>query len=202
MKVSGNVDGRLGPALVFALWGLAAAAILTLLLSGGTFLPWHGFLMAVPFLAATAWYGWSVGVFLVPVALLLVWGVEVASGASSLRPASYLELALTMLVATGVGHHMHRVWRESEARAQDNQRRARLLQQAALELNQAEDATHLFSAAPRLLSDILTFTHAELFVPEGDGLTLAKAWRWDATPGFRVPLSSVIGRAYRTGEPQ
>jgi len=202
VKASGNVDGRLGPALVFALWGLAAAAILTLLLSGGTFLPWHGFLMAVPFLAATAWYGWSVGAFLVPVALLLVWGVEVASGASSLRPASYLELALTMLVATGVGHHMHRVWRESEARAQDNQRRARLLQQAALELNQAEDATHLFSAAPRLLSDILTFTHAELFVPEGDGLTLAKAWRWDATPGFRVPLSSVIGRAYRTGEPQ
>src|SRR5690606_24138814 len=30
----------------------------------------------------------------------------------------------------------------------------------------------------------------------------ATAWRWDVKPGFRVPLTSVIGRAYRTGEPQ
>src|SRR5690606_15022027 len=60
----------------------------------------------------------------------------------------------------------------------------------------------LFSDAPRLLSDILTFTHAELFVPEGDQLSLATASRWNARPGFKVPLASIIGRAYRTGEPQ
>ena len=187
---------------MFGLWGLAGAAVVTLPLSAGRFMPWHGFLMAVPFMAATAWFGWTVAAFLVPISLLLVWGFDVTGGAGPFGAGSYLGLMLTMLLATVVGDRMHRVWRESEARARGNERRARLLQQAALELDQADDDAHLFSAAPRLLSDILTFTHAELFVPEGDGLTLAKAWRWDAKPGFRVPLTSVIGRAYRTGEPQ
>ncbi len=202
MKGWGYKTGGPGPVFTFGLWGLAATAVVSLLLSAGEFRPWHGFLTAVPFMAATAWFGWSVAAFLVPIVLLLVWGVDASASGTPLGTAAYVELTVTMLLATVVGDRMHRVWRDSEARAHVNERRARLLQQAALELNQADDAAHLFSAAPRLLSDILTFTHAELFVPEGDGLTLAKAWRWDVKPGFRVPVTSVIGRAYRTGEPQ
>lgn len=201
MKGLGYRYGRPGPVFVFGLWGLAGAAVVALLLSSGRLAPWHGFLMAVPFMAATAMFGWTAAAFLVPGSLLVVWGVE-AAGSASLPAGSYLEMALAMLLATYVGDRMHRVWGESEARARDSERRARLLQQAALELNQADDAAHLFAAAPRLLSDILTFTHAELFVPDEDGLRLAKAWRWDVEPGFRVPFTSVIGRAYRTGEPQ
>ena len=188
--------------MTFGLWGLAAAVVAALLLSAGDLKPWHGFLMAVPYLVATAWYGWTAAALLLPVLLLLVWGVDASAAGGALGPAGYGEIAVTMLLAAFVGDRMHRVWRRTEARAHQNERRARLLQQAAMELNQADDAAHLLAAAPRLLSDILTFTHAELFIPDGDGLALATAWRWDVKPGFRVPLTSVIGRAYRTGEPQ
>ncbi|HET8984409.1 MAG TPA: diguanylate cyclase, partial [Trueperaceae bacterium] len=73
---------------------------------------------------------------------------------------------------------------------------------AALELNQADTAERLFQAAPRLLSEILAFTHAELFVPDGKEMLLTNAWRWQAEDGFRIPMHTVIGRAFRTGEPQ
>src|SRR5690606_12681844 len=150
---------------MFGLWGLAAAAVVALFVAPGELRPWHGFLMAVPFMVATTWFGWTVAAFLAPAALLIMWGVE-GSAAGSTGSLGYAELAGVMGVAALVGDRMHRVWRATEARSFDNERRARLLQHAALELNQAPDADHLFSDAPRLLSDILTFTHAELFVPE------------------------------------
>ncbi len=185
---------------MLGLWALAAAAVTAMFVAPGL-KPWHGFLMAVPFMLATAWFGWTVAAFLLPATLLITWGIEtITSGFLGL--AGYAELAGAMALAAFVGDRMHRVWRDSEARAYDNERRARLLQHAALELNQAADADHLFADAPRLLSDILTFTHAELFVPDGDHLSLATAWRWNARPGFKVPLASIIGRAYRSGEPQ
>lgn len=186
---------------MFGLWGLAATAVLALFVASGDLRPWHGFLMAIPFMVATTWFGWTVAPFLAPAALIITWGVE-GSGAGSMSILGYAELAGVMGVAALVGDRMHRVWRETESRSFDNERRARLLQHAALELNQAPDAEHLFTDAPRLLSEILTFTHAELFVPEGDQLSLATAWRWNARPGFKVPLGSIVGRAYRTGEPQ
>ncbi len=185
-----------------ALWGLAAVTVVALLLSRGEVGPGHGFLMAVPFLVATAWFGWRVAAVLGPTLLLLVWGFDTFGASVPLLWTSYVELGAAVLVAALVGDRMHRVWRSYEAHAHDSERRARLLQQAALELNQADAPEHLFAAAPRLLSDILTFTHAELFVPAEDGLALATAWRWDAKPGFRVPLTSVIGRAFRTGQTQ
>src|SRR5690606_9316748 len=76
------------------------------------------------------------------------------------------------------------------------------LQQAALELNQADSIERLFQSAPRLLSEILAFTHAELFVPDGREMLLSHAWRWQAEDGFRIPMHTVVGRAFRTGEPQ
>src|SRR5690606_21007917 len=106
---------------MFGLWGLAGAAGVTLPLSAGRFMPWHGFLMAVPFMAATAWFGWTVAAFLVPISLLLVWGFDVTGGAGPFGAGSYLGLMLTMLLATVVGDRMHRVWRESEARARGNE---------------------------------------------------------------------------------
>ena len=52
MKGLGYRYGRPGPVFVFGLWGLAGAAVVALLLSSGRLAPWHGFLMAVPFMAA------------------------------------------------------------------------------------------------------------------------------------------------------
>ena len=59
--------------VTYGLWGLTAAVVVALLLSAGEVAPWHGFLLAVPFMAATAWFGWTVAAFLVPIVLLLVW---------------------------------------------------------------------------------------------------------------------------------
>src|SRR5690606_2929592 len=116
--------------------------------------------------------------------------------------STYLYLALAMVLAAAAGDQLHRTWRASRRAALLSRNRARLLQQAALELNQADSTEQLFQAAPRLLSEILAFTHAELFVPDGTELLLSKAWRWQVEDGFRVPLHTVVGRAFRTGEPQ
>ncbi len=187
-------------AWILVLWGLAAVPVVAMFLAPGL-RPWHGFLMAIPFVAATAWFGWTLAAFLIPSMLLVTWGVETVT-VGSVGLVGYAELAGAMVIGAFAGDRMHRVWRDSELRAFDNESRARLLQHAALELNQAPDQERLFAAAPRLLSEILTFSHAEMFVPDGDQLSLATAWRWNARPGFKVPLASIIGRAYRTGETQ
>src|SRR5690606_2659769 len=80
------------PVMTFGLWGLAAAVVAALLLSAGDLKPWHGFLMAVPYLVATAWYGWTAAALLLPVLLLLVWGVDASAAGGALGPAGYGEI--------------------------------------------------------------------------------------------------------------
>ena len=182
-------------------WAVFVALLMLVPPASGELAAWQGFLLAVPFMLATAWLGWVAAAVVGPLGLLLVWlraaltGVEVPS-------TVYLELAVAMALAAAAGDRLHRTWRASERRARLSRNRARLLQQAALELNQADTTSRLFQSAPRLLSEILAFTHAELFVPDGDEMLLSHAWRWQAEEGFRIPLQTIIGRAFRTGEPQ
>lgn len=93
-------------------------------------------------------------------------------------------------------------WRGQQRLADESDKRAKLLKQATFELNQARSESGLYKTAPRLLSEILTFTHAGLFVPEGEILQLDSSWQWQPEPGFNIPLDTVIGRAFRTGETQ
>ncbi|HZJ09840.1 MAG TPA: diguanylate cyclase, partial [Trueperaceae bacterium] len=148
-----------------------------------------------------AWLGWPAGL-LTAVASLVMVGVRDLGGGGQLQVADYAELAAAMIVAGVAGQGLHRIWQASERRAFDSDRRARLLQQAALELHQSQTSKHLFQAAPRLLSEILSFSHAALFVPDGEQLQLSTAWRWQPEPGFSIPLETVIGRAFRTGQTQ
>lgn len=182
-------------------WVSFTALLLVLPADAGRLSAWQGFLLAVPFLLATAWRGWRAAAVVGPGALVLVWLLTRLT-LEPLPGSTYLELAGAMVLAAAAGHLLHRTWRESELRARLSRTRARLLQQAALELNQADTVERLYRSAPRLLSDILAFTHAELFVPDGNGMLLSHAWRWQAEDGFRIPFDTIVGRAFRTGEPQ
>lgn len=173
--------------------------IATLPLADGAL--WQGFLLAVPFLVAVTGLGWRGGVVLAPVALCLLF---LGSGASG-RPApasAYAFLTLTMLLATVAGQQIFLLWRLSERRARQSERKALLLQEATVQINQSADVDALFRNAPRLLSDLLPFTHAEIFVPEEDCLRLHTSWRWIVQPDFTIPLNTVSGRAFTTGESQ
>src|SRR5690606_40622145 len=111
-------------------------------------------------------------------------------------PAGLLGCAgLPVALALGrrAGTQVYVLWRAAERGARRSERRAQLLQQAAVELNQSVSEDDLFRNAPRLLSDILPFTHAEVFVPEGEGLRVHTTWRWQVEPDFSIPFETVTG---------
>lgn len=182
-------------------WALAAVALLLSTYPMSSLAPWRGFLLAIPFLIATAGLGWRAGVVLAPIGLFLAW-LGPYLGAADPTSADYLMLVLAMGVATAGGDRLYRAWRRAEQAARHAGRRAKLLQEATRELNLATDRDALFHSAPRLLADILPFAHAAVFIPAGGGLRVHTAWRWGIDSEFEVPLSSVMGRALLTRTPQ
>ncbi len=182
-------------------WAVVALIILLASYPLGDLGVGHGFLLATPFLLAAAGLGWKAGVSLAPFAVFLVW-LRTALDGRATSPTDYLMLVVSLGVATIAGDRLYRVWRRSEQKARHAGRRAQLLQEAAADLNHATDEAGLFASAPRLLSDILPFSHASIFVPEGRGLRALSTWRLGVDPGFEVPLASVMGRAFSTEEPQ
>lgn len=147
--------------------------------------------------------GWRAVARLVAIGVALVILCSLAF-ATKLGPAEVLALAAALLLATFAGHGLHHLWHESERRARAEERRSRLLANATIELHAAKDEDGLYAAALRLLSDVLSFGHAEVFVPSDDEATLrlVAGFRAGLPLGFRIPLASVMGRAFRTGEPQ
>ncbi len=183
-----------------AFWAVLGALVLIAVYPNERFALARGAMIAVPFTMAAAWRGWRSALLLAPVVLAswtanFVLGLEFDVGAHVL-------LVAAVLLATLSGHRLGRVWSAQERRAAVSERRATLLQQAAIELNQAGSRDELFEVGLRLLSDILRFDHAEVFVPSAGGLAMHSSWRSPVAPGFEVGLQSVIGRAFRTGELQ
>lgn len=184
-----------------ALWAIASVAfLLASFRLGGTGL-WQGFLLATPFLIATAGLGWRAALWLTPLALLIQWSGQHLGGPAA-SAADYLLLLAGLVLATLAGDRLYRAWRRVERSARRAGRRAKLLQEATVELNLAADQGELLRAVPRLLADILPFAHGAVFVPEGAGLAVHSAWRLRLEPGYLVPLGSIMGRAFLTREPQ
>lgn len=159
---------------------------------------WQGFLIAIPVLMIATGMGWRSAAALSPLGLVLLWLRAQVTGV----PASLLDYAgllVALALGTLAGNQIYMLWRAAERRARRSERRAQLLQQAAVELNQSVSEDDLFRNAPRLLSDILPFTHAEVFVPEGEGLRVHTTWRWQVEPDFSIPFETVTGRAYLSG---
>lgn len=177
----------------------------TILFLFSFFLPgmayWQGFLLAIPFMVATTGLGWQAGALLIPFGLGLVYLRSGITGTPAMWH-DYGGILLAMALGALTGQQIFALWRLSEKRARSSERRAKLLQQAAIELNQASSIDELYRNAPRLLADLLPFTHAEIFVPEADGLRVHTTWRWKVQPDFWIPLKTVCGRALITGELQ
>ncbi len=161
----------------------------------------RGALLAVPFTMVAAWRGWRPALLLAPLALAALWGGAALLG-RELDANGHLVLAVAAAIAILAGERLRRVWSEHERRTTLSERHATLLRQATLELNQAATHDELYETALRLLSDILRFDHAEVFEPRGGALVMRSSWAAPVESGFSVDLRSVIGRAYRTGEPQ
>ncbi len=182
-------------------WAMASLLLFLVLAPYGANQLWSGFLLAIPFLIATTGFGWRAAAVLTPMGLFMLWVRNQLSG-SPAAWSDYLGLALVMAIAALAGNQLYALWRTSERRARHSERRARLLQNAAMELNQAKTEQSLFRRAPRLLSAILPFTHGEVFLPLGEALKVHTSWRWDVSPDFTIPLTTVTGRAFTTGEAQ
>lgn len=162
---------------------------------------WQGALFSIPFLLLGANFGWRATLPLMPAAPLLVYFQGRALDQTAAFP-EYAGLLLAAALAALAGQLVFATWRESERHARASERRAHLLQQAAMELNQATSVDALYSNAPVLLSDILSFAHAELIVPHSGQMRVHTSWRWSGHGGYVFPVASISGRAYLTGERQ
>jgi len=181
-------------------WSVAIAVLFLLGLVLHAPQLWLGFLLALPLMIAATGLGWRAAAPLVPVGLFLAW--LRTRGASNPVLPELAGLAGLLALATLAGNNLFTLWHRAERRARDNERRARLLSESALAMEAARGPAELFQMVPRLLAEILDFSHAEVFVPEADGLRFAAAWRAELTRDFRVPPASVMGRALREGRAQ
>lgn len=162
---------------------------------------WLGILLAVPVMVTSIGLGWRVAWPLVPAGVALAWLAGRGSAThTGVLPLTGLGAALAL--ATAAGNDLFSLWRATARSARANERRARLLGEAALAMHQAHDAAALYRAMPRLLADILDYAHAEVFVPVGDALRLQAAHGGDLPVDLNIPLASVMGRALRSGEAQ
>lgn len=158
---------------------------------------WLGFLLALPLMITGSGLGWRSAAALMPVGLLLAWlRLHADRGPVAVQLAG---LAALLLLAILASQQLFSLWHRAARSARANERRARLLSEAALAMEAAHDAPALFAMLPPLLADILEVTHAEVFVPDGGQLRFASSWQAELPREFEIPLDSVMGRALQQG---
>ncbi len=155
------------------------------------------------------------GAFL-PLASLIVMGVGIGSGrrisvafalvtmiaeAIRVHPGfswNGLIILVTPLLAGLSGGYAGQRLREARLSAERAARRAELLSVAMMRLPALDSTRAIYRELPRLLSEILGFTHADVLAPTPDeaSLSVMTSFGWTPPPGSRVPLRSVTGRAY------
>src|SRR5690606_941425 len=87
--------GRRRAVMTLVAWSAFVALLVMVPPAPGGLAAWQGFLLAVPFMLATAWLGWVAAIVIGPVALSLVW--LRASLTDALVPTGvFLELAVAM----------------------------------------------------------------------------------------------------------
>ena len=158
---------------------------------------WGGMLLVVPVMIFATGLGWRHAAVLVPVVLLLVLLVDALDGALATF-GYYAGIAATASAAVAAGHNLFEHWRSAERRAQDNERRAELLSRAANMLHLTGSPLELYRELTRLLSDILDVSHAAVLVPQDGALELVATHKWNVELGYRLPLDSICGTAFRS----
>lgn len=184
-----------------AIWCALALGLYLVGVAFGWPREWLGVLLVIPLMITATGLGWRVAWPLLPIGVALAWLRDRVAGTPT-TVSALVGLPLLLLLATLAGNDLFVLWHRTARRARDNERRARLLSEAALAMQQAHTAAALYRAMPRLLADILEYTHAEVFVPEEGGLRLVADSGTELPADFRLTTSSVMGRALATAEPQ
>lgn len=157
----------------------------------------QGMFLTVPLMIATVGWGWPAAAKLVPVGILIVWATHLLSGHH--EPWwFYLGLLSAAILSLVSGQSLYRLWWESDQQVKAYARRAKLLSQAVMHLQQASTEQDVFEALPRLLANILSFTHAHVFVLDKNELHLVASYHWHGPKGLAMSLDSISGRAART----
>src|SRR5690606_4111306 len=94
--------GRRRVVMTLATWSAFVALLVLVPPAPGGLAAWQGFLLAVPFMLATAWLGWVAAAVIAPVALSLVW-LRASLTDAALPTGVYLELAAAMALAAVAG---------------------------------------------------------------------------------------------------
>lgn len=120
-----------------------------------------------------------------------------------LNALSVLLAAMPLIAGLTGGFAGHRL-RDTRQAAERAARRAELLSVALIRLPSLASTNAIYRELPRLLSEILGFTHADVLVPSPDAscLLVETSLGWTPPPDVRMPLQSVTGRAFLRGETQ
>ncbi len=150
--------------------------------------------LVVGFLAAAG--GPRLGVVAVAVVALLVW---LAPGDATRDAWTDVGVLATALLAAAGGGWVRRSGLRASEAARDGGRRARLLVEAALDLGAAPDANAVLAALPPLVARVLACEHAAVLRVHPDHLELIAIVPPIVPIGQTTPLTSIAGRAARTG---
>lgn len=184
-------ERRLAFARSAALGSLVLLAIVVALLVGAPSL-WSGMLVAGFATLAGAWFGVPLAVaVLLPTALLLL--ILTSEGAISALGVLGLGLPLALL-----GRALGRRVEEAELREKEGALRTRLLTEAAMAMEKLDRPDTLYRAILRMLTEILDFTHAQVFAPRDGAMVLVASYRCEVPADFRLTMDSMVGEAART----
>ncbi|MDA8346085.1 MAG: sensor domain-containing diguanylate cyclase [Thermaerobacter sp.] len=115
-----------------------------------------------------------------------------------------LLVLVTPLISGLAGGYTGQRLRETHLASERAARRAELLSVAMMRLPALDSTRAIYGELPRLLSEILGFTHADVLAPSPDGahLVVVTSFGWTPPDEIRVPLRSVTGRAFLQGAMQ
>lgn len=115
----------------------------------------------------------------------------------------FLILLTPLIAGLSGGYAGHRL-RESRSASERSARRAQLLSVAMMRLPELDSTRAIYLELPRLLAEILGFTHADVLVPSPDRthLTVLASFGWTPPPDIRLPMRSITGRAFLQAEMQ
>ncbi|MEX2534938.1 MAG: sensor domain-containing diguanylate cyclase [Trueperaceae bacterium] len=160
---------------------------------------WLGIFLGSGVMTIAALFGIFASTITLVATGLFIWLVSPAS--VNLATSEMLSLAALLLPVKVAGHLLHLRTLAGDRREVEGTRRTRLLTEAAMSLQKADNTEVLFRTVLRMLADILDFTHAHVFVPRDDAFTLLASRQWEVPSEFRLPLESVVGEAALSKEP-
>lgn len=180
--------------------GFLAFALFLAVALGTVGVFWWSGAFAVTVLLVTGRFGALAGVLTGGILAALAWLLTPLQSPPAEAP-ELVNIVVLGFLALLAGYGLHRAFLLEWRRGQNEARRTQLLTQAAMELQKLDNTDAIYRNVLRMLADILEFAHATVFVPRDGEMFLVASHRWTVSPGFNIPMESVIGEAARTKAP-